>query len=154
MNTVKIPPTYLGKMGSIRQLLYFNRYPLSYEETRDTNPVDFLLSGIFAAIFVNITSPDSMLPKTKGRNEIFSGPIKRLLDEKWKTRCLIFNHSFRARQHIDIYEKMLQRRLIQPERKTGGNMRFNEIRALACDLGINTYRKKKNEIIHSISLTK
>jgi len=62
--------------------------------------------------------------------------------------------SFRARQHIDIYEKMLQRRLIQPERKPGGKMRFNEIRALACDLGINTYRKKKNEIIHSISLTK
>jgi hypothetical protein len=29
-------------------------------------------------------------------------------------------------------------------------MKFNEIRAMACDLGINTYRKKKNEIIHAI----
>jgi len=29
-------------------------------------------------------------------------------------------------------------------------MKFNEIRAMACDLGINTYRKKKNELIGAI----
>ena len=29
-------------------------------------------------------------------------------------------------------------------------MKFNEIRAMACDLGINTYRKKKYELIRAI----
>ena len=29
-------------------------------------------------------------------------------------------------------------------------MKFNKIRALACDLGINTYRKKKTELIRAI----
>ena len=34
------------------QYLYYERYPVSYEETRETNPADFLLSGVFAADFV------------------------------------------------------------------------------------------------------
>ena len=29
-------------------------------------------------------------------------------------------------------------------------MNFNEIRTMAKDLGINTYRKKKTELIHTI----
>ena len=29
-------------------------------------------------------------------------------------------------------------------------MKYNEIRAIACDLGINTYRKKKTELIRAI----
>ena len=29
-------------------------------------------------------------------------------------------------------------------------MKYNEIRAMACDLGINTYRKKKIELIRAI----
>ena len=104
--------------GFIWQHLYFSRYPLSYEETRETNPLDFLLSGILAAYFVNITNPDSVLPKTEDRNAIFSAQIKRLIDEKGETRYLVFNHSFRVEQYIDIYEKMLQRPVIQPERKS------------------------------------
>ena len=28
-------------------------------------------------------------------------------------------------------------------------MKYNKIRTMVCDLGINTYRKKKNEIIHA-----
>ena len=39
------------------QNLYFDYFPASYENTRDTNPVDFLISGIFAAHFVNAISP-------------------------------------------------------------------------------------------------
>ncbi len=37
--------------------LYFNRYPFSYEETRDHNPVSMLGSGILAADRVNTVSP-------------------------------------------------------------------------------------------------
>lgn len=37
--------------------LYFSRYPFSYEETRDHNPVSMLGSGILAADRVNTVSP-------------------------------------------------------------------------------------------------
>jgi hypothetical protein len=35
----------------------------------------------------------------------------------------------------------------------GGKMKFNEIRAMACDLGINTYRKKKIDLVRAIQKT-
>ncbi len=37
--------------------LYYSRYPYSYEETRDRNPVSMLASGILAADRVNTVSP-------------------------------------------------------------------------------------------------
>jgi ADP-glucose type glycogen/starch synthase len=37
--------------------LYFGRQPHSYEETRGTNPVDLLCSGVFAAHYINTVSP-------------------------------------------------------------------------------------------------
>lgn len=37
------------------QNLFFDHPPANYEETRSSNPVDFLASGIFAAHFVNTT---------------------------------------------------------------------------------------------------
>lgn len=39
------------------QNLFFERQPENYEKTRNSNPVDFLVSGIFAAHFVNTTHP-------------------------------------------------------------------------------------------------
>ena len=37
--------------------LYYRRMPRNYEETRGTNPVDLLTSGVFAAHFINTVSP-------------------------------------------------------------------------------------------------
>ena len=37
---------------------FFERQPLNYEETRGSNPVDFLAGGIFSAHFVNTTCPE------------------------------------------------------------------------------------------------
>ena len=37
--------------------LYYERFTVGYEAARDSNPVDFLASGIFAAHFVNTVSP-------------------------------------------------------------------------------------------------
>lgn len=39
--------------ASFWQHLFYDRYPINYGETRETNPADFLLSGIFAAQFVD-----------------------------------------------------------------------------------------------------
>ena len=36
---------------------YFEKAPQSYEESRSSNPVDFLNSGIFASTFINTVSP-------------------------------------------------------------------------------------------------
>ena len=38
--------------ASFWQYCYFSRMPVNYEETRDTNPVDLLTSGVFAATAV------------------------------------------------------------------------------------------------------
>ena len=46
--------------------LYYKRPPLNYEETRSSNPVNLLGSGIFAAHFINTVSPTFL-------NEIVSG---------------------------------------------------------------------------------
>jgi len=37
--------------------LYFTRVPRNYEESRNSNPVDMLASGVFAAHFINTVSP-------------------------------------------------------------------------------------------------
>lgn len=37
--------------------LYFENKPISYEESRSTNPVDMLNSGIFSASYINTVSP-------------------------------------------------------------------------------------------------
>ena len=43
------------------QNLYFEHYPTTYEQTRDSVPVDFLTSGVFAAHFVNTVSPQFLM---------------------------------------------------------------------------------------------
>lgn len=37
--------------------LFYERMAFGYEEIRDTNPVDFLVSGVFAAHFINAVNP-------------------------------------------------------------------------------------------------
>ncbi len=47
--------------------LYFERPPYSYEESRSTNQVDFLTSGIFASHFINTVSPTFLKEIVDGR---------------------------------------------------------------------------------------
>ncbi len=70
LQTVKCPLSRIEDRGidaaEFWQHLYFERMPCNYEETRESNPVDFLASGIFAAHFVNTVSPAFLIPFTKG----------------------------------------------------------------------------------------
>ena len=50
------------------QNLFYDRYPQSYEESRSTNPVDSLSSGVFAAHFVNTVSPTFLREIISGRH--------------------------------------------------------------------------------------
>jgi starch synthase/alpha-amylase len=69
------------------QNLFYDRYPGSYEQTRDTNPLDLLLSGILAASHVNTTGP-VLLPNTAdGRSDNIYSSLRRVLAQKWKAGC-------------------------------------------------------------------
>lgn len=96
--------------------LFFERLPLNYEETRGSNPVDFLASGIFAAHFVNTTSPESLKEIIQGWHPFVTPSIKQELSNKVAQGCAsgILNCSDGLRlptveQYLLLYEKMLKR---------------------------------------------
>ncbi|MGB5746881.1 MAG: glycogen/starch synthase [Desulfobacterales bacterium] len=74
------------------QNLFYDRYPGSYEQTRDTNPLDLLLSGILAASHVN-TADFVLLPRiTEGRSDFMCSSLGQLLAQKWKAGCVCEIH--------------------------------------------------------------
>ncbi|MFZ5563303.1 MAG: glycogen synthase [Thermodesulfobacteriota bacterium] len=69
--------------------LFFTRPPHNYEETRDTNPVDFLASGVFAAHYVNTVSPTFLREVVEGRHPFVEEPLKQELTHKWQAGCAV-----------------------------------------------------------------
>ena len=69
------------------QSLFYDRYPGSYEQTRDTNPLDLLLSGILAANHVNTTGPVLLPGIIEGRSDFMCSSLEQLLAQKWKAGC-------------------------------------------------------------------
>jgi starch synthase/alpha-amylase len=70
--------------GGVWQSLYYDRYPGSYEQTRNSNSLDLLLSGILAASHVN-TASQVLLPNiADGRSDFMYSPLGKLLVQKWK----------------------------------------------------------------------
>jgi len=96
------------------QQLFFDRFPANYEETRETNPIDFLLSGIFAANFVSVAEPAFAGEMNKDRSP-YSELLNQILVEKLKSGSADVNRntSVDAKQYFDLYERMLQRPLIK-----------------------------------------
>ena len=64
--------------------LYFDRPPINYEETRSTNPADFLLSGVFAATFVNTVSPTFLREIVRGQHNFVSRALQAEFAQKVK----------------------------------------------------------------------
>ena len=71
------------------QDLYFEWMPTRYEAIRDTYPVDFLASGIFAAHFVNTVSPTFLLEVAQGRHNFVPQHIQRELANKVQAECAV-----------------------------------------------------------------
>jgi len=67
--------------------LYYEHMAWDYEEARESNPVDFLASGIFAAHFVNTVSPAFLKEIVEGRHEFIEPHIRRELINKWNAHC-------------------------------------------------------------------
>ncbi len=69
--------------------LYYERVPANYEETRSTNPVDLLASGIFAAHFINTVSPSFLQEVVEGQHPFVNAPIQREMAAKYHAGCAI-----------------------------------------------------------------
>ncbi len=69
------------------QNLFYENMAYSYESTRETNPVDFLVSGVFAAHFVNTVSPTFLMEIVHGRHDFVEEPLRRELSNKWYAGC-------------------------------------------------------------------
>jgi starch synthase len=71
------------------QHLYFERMPCNYEETRESNPVDFLASGIFAAHFVNTGSSGFLKEIAGGRYGFLPEHMQQQLANKIGAGCAV-----------------------------------------------------------------
>ncbi|MDB6076289.1 MAG: glycogen synthase [Akkermansiaceae bacterium] len=67
--------------------LYFDRTPWSYEESRSSNPVDLLTSGIFAAAHVNTVSPTFLHEIISGYHSFVPDSIRNELRGKMHAGC-------------------------------------------------------------------
>ncbi len=68
--------------------LFFERQPVNYEETRGSNPVDFLTSGIFAAHFVNTTCSGLLCDIIRREHPLVDSPIGTELLNKMNQGCV------------------------------------------------------------------
>ncbi len=91
--TEKCPLSDIEDIGidaaSFWQNLFYERYPSKYEESRDSNPVDFLASGVFGAHFVNTVSPTFLKEMIEGRHNWVNIHLQRELYNKWESGCAV-----------------------------------------------------------------
>jgi hypothetical protein len=110
--------SYIEDMGidaaAFWQYLFYDRYPANYEETRETNPVNFLLSGILAAPAVTIACFASLMKREQNQNPSVELPRSMILADKLiKDYASIQNTQLLKVQHyVETYERMLQRPII------------------------------------------
>ncbi len=71
------------------QHLYFERPPQNYEESRSTNQVDFLASGIFSSHFINTVSPTFLKEIAAGYHDFFLPDIRREITNKHNAGCAV-----------------------------------------------------------------
>lgn len=67
--------------------LYYENMAHDYESIRESNPVDFLVSGVFAAHFVNTVSPTFLREIVDQRHSFIEAPLHRELSNKWHAGC-------------------------------------------------------------------
>ncbi len=91
--TVKAAMSYIEDHGidaaSFWHQFFFKYVPGSYETARDSNPVDFLMSGIFGAHFVNTVSPMFLEEIVKGQHSFVKDPVRRELSNKMDEGCAV-----------------------------------------------------------------
>jgi starch synthase len=71
------------------QNLFYENLPSNYENTRNSIPVDFLASGVFAAHFVNTVSPRFLEEMIEGRHGFVKNCMQQELANKNNAECAI-----------------------------------------------------------------
>jgi len=69
--------------------LFYEKAPFDYEESWGHNPVDFLVSGVFAAHFVNTVSPTFLREIINGQHEFVAENLKWELANKVAANCAV-----------------------------------------------------------------
>jgi len=69
--------------------LYYETMIHDYESGRETVPIDFLTSGVFAAHFVNTVSPTFLQEIVDGRFDFIAEPLRRELANKFYAGCAV-----------------------------------------------------------------
>ncbi len=91
IHTVKSLLSYIEDRGIdaayFWEHLYYQDMAPEYEEARESNPVDFLVSGIFAAHFVNTVSPTFLREIVEGHHPFVEAPLRRELTNKATAGC-------------------------------------------------------------------
>lgn len=67
--------------------LYYDAFPMSYDHARAGISVDFLVSGVFAAHFVNTVSPAFLDEIIDGRHDFIPPSLRRELADKKAAGC-------------------------------------------------------------------
>lgn len=91
IHTIKTPMSIIEDRGidaaEFWPYLFFSWPPYNYEESRNTNPVDFLASGIFASHFINTVSPTFLEEVCKGYHNFIPGNIRHEMAQKKNSDC-------------------------------------------------------------------
>ena len=92
------------------QHLFYDRYPITYDEIRESNPANFLLSGILAANFVNVTTSVFLARNGEYQNPLAESPFWEVLARKKIAGCAAVNSDLaKTEQYLEIYRRLLQR---------------------------------------------
>ncbi|MBU1055700.1 MAG: glycogen/starch synthase [Proteobacteria bacterium] len=73
--------------ASFWQNLYYEQMAYDYWGTRESNPVDLLTSGVFAAHYVNTVSPTFLNEVIEGSHPFVEPYLKQQLSNKWQSEC-------------------------------------------------------------------
>ena len=91
VHTVKTTLEFIEDRGidaaAFWQHLFFEFMADHYESARETNPIDLLTSGVFAAHFVNVVSPNFLTEIVYGQHDIVYPPLRQELANKVKADC-------------------------------------------------------------------
>jgi starch synthase/alpha-amylase len=93
IHTVKTTLSEIEDRGidgaSFWQNFYYENFPSTYENTRDSVPVDFLTSGAFAAHFVNVVSPTFLNEMVQGWHGFVKKSMQCELANKNNAGCAV-----------------------------------------------------------------
>jgi len=90
--------------------LYYSLFPAGYEESRSTNPVDFLASGIFASHFVNTVSPTFLREIVDGAHDFVPQNIRREIRNKADAGCAVGILNTPPREYNPATDVLIEKR--------------------------------------------